>query len=270
MKFLHDFMNMKSNGEKMTMLTAYDYPSAKQAEQAGIETILVGDSLGMTVLGYESTVQVTMQDMKHHAKAVRRGARDTFMVVDMPFGTVGIDDKTDMENAVELYQETNANALKIEGAHTAPLIKRCTQSGIPVVAHLGLTPQSFGITGYKLQAASKEAAEELISDAKLMEQSGAVMLVLEAIPSDLAATITKTLSIPVIGIGAGADTDGQVLVYHDVLNYGVDRKPKFVKRYGDFTTGVDALTTYHEEVKAGLFPSPEFTYKKQIMDEVDA
>lgn len=133
----------------MTMLTAYDYPSAKQAEQAGIETILVGDSLGMTVLGYESTVQVTMQDMKHHAKAVRRGARDTFMVVDMPFGTVGIDDKTDMENAVELYQETNANALKIEGAHTAPLIKRCTQSGIPVVAHLGLTPQSFGITGYK-------------------------------------------------------------------------------------------------------------------------
>lgn len=246
------------------MLTAYDYPSAKQAEQAGIETILVGDSLGMTVLGYESTVQVTMQDMKHHAKAVRRGARDTFMVVDMPFGTVGIDDKTDMENAVELYQETNANALKIEGAHTAPLIKRCTQSGIPVVAHLGLTPQSFGITGYKLRAASKEAAEELISDAKLMEQSGAVMLVLEAIPSDLAATITKTLSIPVIGIGAGADTDGQVLVYHDVLNYGVDRKPKFVKRYGDFTTGVDALTTYHEEVKAGLFPSLNLRIRNKL------
>lgn len=270
MKFLHDFMNMKNNGEKLTMLTAYDYPSAKQAEQAGIETVLVGDSLGMTVLGYESTVQVTMQDMKHHAKAVRRGAKDTFMIVDMPFGTVGINDKTDMENAVELYQETNANALKIEGAHTAALIKRCTQSGIPIVAHLGLTPQSFGITGYKLQAASKEAAETLMEDAKLMEQSGAVMLVLEAIPSDLAAVITKTLSIPVIGIGAGADTDGQVLVYHDVLNYGVDRKPKFVKRYGDFTTGVDALKAYHEEVKAGIFPSPEFTYKKQIMDEVDA
>ncbi|MFD1064718.1 3-methyl-2-oxobutanoate hydroxymethyltransferase [Oceanobacillus locisalsi] len=262
-------MNMKRNGEKMTMLTAYDYPSAKQAEQAGIESILVGDSLGMTVLGYESTVQVTLQDMKHHAKAVRRGAADTFMVVDMPFGTVGIDDKTDMENAVALYQETNANALKMEGAHAASLIKRCTQSGIPIVAHLGLTPQSFGVTGYKLQAASKEAAETLIEDAKLIEQSGAVMLVLEAIPSDLAATITKQLSIPVIGIGAGADTDGQVLVYHDVLNYGVDRKPKFVKRYGDFTTGVDALTTYREEVKTGIFPSPEFTYKKQIMDEVD-
>ncbi|WP_373290656.1 3-methyl-2-oxobutanoate hydroxymethyltransferase [Oceanobacillus neutriphilus] len=270
MKLLKDFMEMKNNGEKITMLTAYDYPSGKQAEQAGLDIILVGDSLGMTVLGYDSTVQVTLDDMKHHGKAVRRGANDTFMVVDMPFGAAGVDEKIDMQHAVELYRETKANALKIEGAHTAPLIKKCTQNGIPVVAHLGLTPQSFGITGYKLQAASKEEAETLIEEAKLVEQSGAVMLVLEAIPSDLAATISRNLSIPVIGIGAGADTDGQVLVYHDVLNYGVDRKPKFVKRYGDFTTGVDALKAYHEEVKAGVFPSPEFTYKKQIMDEVDA
>ncbi|GIO22134.1 3-methyl-2-oxobutanoate hydroxymethyltransferase [Oceanobacillus sp. J11TS1] len=269
MKLLKDFMDMKNHGEKITMLTAYDYPSAKQAEQAGIDIILVGDSLGMTVLGYESTVDVTLEDMKHHARAARRGAKDTYIVVDMPFGTVGIDDTTDIQYAMELYRDTNANALKIEGAHIAPLIKKCTQNGIPIVAHLGLTPQSFGITGYKLQATSKEAAEALIEDAKRIEQSGAVMLVLEAIPSDLAAVITKVLSIPVIGIGAGAETDGQVLVYHDVLHYGVDHKPKFVKRYGDFSTGVDALKTYHEEVKAGIFPSPEFTYKKQIMDEVN-
>ncbi len=260
---------MKKNGEKISMLTAYDYPSAKQAEQAGIEIILVGDSLGMTVLGYDSTVGVTIDDMKHHACAARRGAKDTFIVVDMPFGTVGVDDKTDMQHAIELYRDTRANALKIEGAHITPLVRKCTQIGIPVVAHLGLTPQSFGITGYKLQATSKEAAEKLIKDAKLMEQSGAVMLVLEAIPSDLAAAITKSLSIPVIGIGAGSETDGQVLVYHDVLNYGVDQKPKFVKCYGDFSGGVDALKTYHEEVKTGVFPSLEFTYKKQIMDEID-
>lgn len=269
MKLLKDFMDMKNHGEKITMLTAYDYPSAKQVEEAGIDMILVGDSLGMTVLGYESTVEVTLDDMKHHACAARRGAKDTFIAVDMPFGTVGIDDKADMQYAVELYRESCANALKVEGAHLASFIKRCTKNGIPVISHLGLTPQSVGITGYKLQAASKEAAEELMRSAKLMEESGAIMLVLEAIPSDLAAAITNALSIPVIGIGAGSATDGQVLVYHDVLNYGVDRKPKFVKRYGDFTSGVDALKAYHEEVKAGAFPSPDFTYKKQIMDEVN-
>lgn len=269
MKALKDFMRMKHEGEKISMLTAYDYPSAKQAEAAEIDMILVGDSLGMTVLGYESTVDVTLDDMKHHARAVRRGAKDTFVVVDMPFGTIGIDASTDTAFAIELYRDTHANAIKIEGAHAAPVIKKCHDIGIPVVAHLGLTPQSYGITGYQLQATSKEAAKQLIEDAKLIEKSGAIMLVLEAIPSDLAHVITESLTIPVIGIGAGVGTDGQVLVYHDVLNYGVEHKPKFVKRYGDFSIGVESIKNFHDEVKRQAFPSEEYTYKKQIMNEVD-
>ncbi|MEB6209505.1 3-methyl-2-oxobutanoate hydroxymethyltransferase [Staphylococcus pasteuri] len=269
MKTLTQLIEMKQIGNKISMVTAYDFPSAKQAQEANIDMILVGDSLGMTVLGYESTVQVTIDDMIHHAKAVRRGAPDTFVVVDMPIGTVGISDELDLQHALDLYQQTNANAIKAEGAHLATFIKKATRMGIPFVAHLGLTPQSVGVTGYKLQGSTKEAALQLIEDARLMEESGAVALVLEAIPSDLAQVISGKLTIPVIGIGAGKDTDGQVLVYHDMLNYGVERHAKFVKQYSDFSIGINGLKQYNEEVKSGAFPSETHTYKKKIMSEVN-
>lgn len=267
MKTIKQFITMKEEREKISMLTAYDYPSAKQAQEAGIDIILVGDSLGMTVLGYESTVQVTMSDMIHHAKAVKRGAPDTFTVVDVPFGAVGISSSKDLEYAVKLYQETEANAIKMEGSYLTEHIRNCTNIGIPVVSHLGLTPQTVGITGYKMQASTKEAAQQLINDAITVEEAGAVMVVLEAVPSDLAEEIAHKLTIPVIGIGAGKGTDGQVLVYHDVVNYGVDHQPKFVKRFGDFSSGVDALAQYNKEVKANAFPDEAHTYKKQVLGE---
>ena len=256
---------MKEQTEKISMITAYDYPSAKQAESAQIDTILVGDSLGMVVLGYDSTVEVTMDDMIHHAKAVRRGAPNTFVVVDVPFGAIGIDDATDIKNAIDLYKETKGNAIKIEGMHTN-LIERCTQIGVPVVSHLGLTPQSVGITGYKLQASSKEDAEQLIKHAQSRSGRSSYACI-RSNTSDLAEVISEKLTIPVIGIGAGKGTDGQVLVYHDLLNYGSEHVAKFVKQYGNFSTGVDALNNYHKEVKSGAFPSEEFTYKKKVMGE---
>lgn len=202
--------------------------------------------------------------MLHHSRAVRRGAPNTFVVVDMPFGSVGIDMTTDLNNAVRLYQQSGGNALKVEGGHLTPFIQQATHMGIPIVAHLGLTPQSVGILGYKMQGASKAAATKLIEDAKAVEKAGAVALVLEAIPSDLAKVVSEQLSIPVIGIGAGKDTDGQVLVYHDMLSYGVDRYAKFVKQYGDFSVGIEALKTYHQEVKSGMFPSEAYMYQNKL------
>lgn len=269
MKLLKDLHQMKRDQVKLTMMTAYDYPSAKQVEAAGIDMILVGDSLGMTVLGYDSTIYVTIEDMIHHTKAVRRGAPETFTIIDMPFGTAGVSDEVDVNQAIRLFQESGAHAVKAEGGHLTSFISRCTQMGIPIVAHLGLTPQSAAITGYSVQARTKNEAEQLIADAQAAAAAGAVMLVLEAVPSDLAAHITELLAIPVIGIGAGQKTDGQVLVYHDVLNYATDRKPKFVKQYGDFSTGVEALSRYHHEVKNGEFPTEDYTYKAKIMNEVN-
>lgn len=269
MRTTQELLKMKQQNEKITMMTAYDYPSAKQVEAAGIDTILVGDSLGMTVLGYESTVQVTLDDMIHHAKAARRGAPNTFIVADMPIGSVGISDQQDLNYALRLYQESGANAIKVEGAHLASFIQKCKQIGIPVVSHLGLTPQSVGIMGYSVQAKTKEAAEQLIEDCLTMEAAGAIMIVLEVIPSDLAEAISKKVSIPVIGIGAGNKTDGQVLVYHDVLQYGQEHRAKFVKVYGDFSVGVEALRTFNEEVKSGAFPTEAHTYKAKVMGELN-
>ena len=268
MKTLNHLKKMKEEQTKISMVTAYDFPSAKQVEQAEIDMILVGDSLGMTVLGYDSTVQVTVNDMIHHGKAVRRGAPNTFIVIDMPIGTVGVGDEEDLKNALKIYKDTNANAVKAEGAHLVSFIQKATRMGIPVVSHLGLTPQSVGVMGYKLQGDTKEAAIQLIEDAKAIEKAGAILLVLEAIPSDLAKVISEQLAIPVIGIGAGKDTDGQVLVYHDMLNYGVNRQAKFVKQFADFSIGIDGLKQYDQEVKQGHFPSESFTYKKKIMNEV--
>ncbi|PAV29475.1 3-methyl-2-oxobutanoate hydroxymethyltransferase [Virgibacillus profundi] len=259
-----DFQKMKQNNEKTTMITAYDYPQAKGAEEAGIDMILVGDSLGMVTLGYTSTVQVTVGDMIHHGKAVRRGAPNTFTVVDMPFMSYHVSVEDSLMNAREIFQQTDAQALKVEGAsdEILVLIKRLTEAGIPVIAHLGLTPQSVNVLGgYKVQGKDKKTAEKLLSDAKKVAESGAISLVLECVPKELAEIITKEIDIPTIGIGAGIDCDGQVLVYHDILKYGVDRLPKFVQAYGDFNKeGKAAIESYISDVKKGSFPTEKHSF----------
>ncbi len=252
-----DFLQMKNNGEKIAMLTAYDYPSAMLAEQAGVDIILVGDSLGMVVLGYDSTVNVTPDHMIHHGKAVRRGAKDTFVVVDLPFGSFqGSDDRT-LNEAVRIFQETGANALKVEGAgEVNDVIRLLTRTGIPVVGHLGLLPQLANVEGgYRVQAKTAEAAAQLIEDARACEEAGAFMLVLECIPYQLAKQVSASLSIPVIGIGAGAETDGQVLVFHDTVQYGSHHIPKFVEKFADAGSVIhEGLTGYIQSVKNGSFP----------------
>lgn len=258
-----DFFAMKENGEKITMITAYDYPSAKNVEQAEADMILVGDSLGMVVLGYDSTVPVTMDDMIHHTKAVKRGAPDTFVVTDMPFMTYhGSVDET-IQNARKIIQESGAHAVKLEGAgEVVNKIARLTEAGAPVVAHLGLTPQSVGLTGsYKVRAKSAQEAQELMDNALAVEAAGAIVLVLEAIPRQLAEKVSKALSIPTIGIGAGVETDGQVLVYHDIIGYGISRRAKFVKAYADIDERIEpALASYVKEVKAATFPEVKHSF----------
>lgn len=258
-----DFFAMKENGEKITVITAYDYPSAKNVEQAEADMILVGDSLGMVVLGYDSTVPVTMDDMIHHTKAVKRGAPDTFVVTDMPFMTYhGSVDET-IQNARKIIQESGAHAVKLEGAgEVVNKIARLTEAGAPVVAHLGLTPQSVGLTGsYKVRAKSAQEAQELMDNALAVEAAGAIALVLEAIPRQLAEKVSKALSIPTIGIGAGVETDGQVLVYHDIIGYGISRRAKFVKAYADIDERIEpALASYVKEVKAATFPEVKHSF----------
>ncbi|EAF5658237.1 3-methyl-2-oxobutanoate hydroxymethyltransferase [Listeria innocua] len=258
-----DFFAMKENGEKITMITAYDYPSAKNVEQAEADMILVGDSLGMVVLGYDSTVPVTMNDMIHHTKAVKRGAPNTFVVTDMPFMTYhGSVDET-IQNARKIIQESGAHAVKLEGAgEVVNKIARLTEAGAPVVAHLGLTPQSVGLTGsYKVRAKSVQEAQELIDNALAVEAAGAIALVLEAIPRQLAEKVTKALTIPTIGIGAGIETDGQVLVYHDIIGYGIDRRAKFVKAYADIDETIEsALKNYVSDVKELAFPEVKHSF----------
>ena len=222
MKTTSSFVEMKKNNEKIAMITAYDYPTAKFAENAGMDMILVGDSLGMVVLGYDSTVLVTLDDMIHHGKAARRGAPNTFLVVDMPFATYhGSLDQT-LSNAVKIMQQTSAQAVKVEGAdEVIPVIQRLTSAGIPVVAHLGLLPQSAGVLGgYKVQGKTAAAAEKLIEDAKKCEQAGACAVVLECIPHQLTEKVSAALTVPTIGIGAGVTADGQVLVFHDMSASG--------------------------------------------------
>ncbi|MGM8365366.1 3-methyl-2-oxobutanoate hydroxymethyltransferase [Virgibacillus sp. W0181] len=259
-----DLTKMKASKEKITMVTAYDYPSAKQAEMAGVDTILVGDSVGMVVLGYSTTVQVTLEDMIHHTKAVKRGASNTFTVVDMPFMSYHISMQQSLENATKLFQETGAQAIKLEGASEdiLTLTKRLSDGGIPVFAHLGLTPQTVNVLGgYKVQGKDKNSAEKLLNEAIQLEKSGAIGLVLECVPKELAKIVTESIGIPTIGIGAGNDCDGQVLVYHDILQYGVDRLPKFVKPYADINKiNVEALQSYITEVKDVSFPTSDHTF----------
>lgn len=261
---VNSFYKMKADQEKITMITAYDYPAAKQSEEAGIDMILVGDSLGMVVLGYASTTQVTMEDMVHHARAVRRGAQDTFMVVDMPFMSYHASKESAVQNAVALFQQSDAQAVKVEGAseETLALINTITNGGIPVVGHLGLTPQTVNVMGgYKVQGKDEVTSKKLLEDAKQLTDAGICMLVLECVPKELAALITESIAVPTIGIGAGGSCDGQVLVYHDLLQYGDHRLPKFVKSYASFgKTGVEAIQAYVTDVREKSFPEEQHMY----------
>lgn len=268
MKLSGDFLKMKQKGEKIVMLTAYDYPSAKLAEQSGVDMILVGDSLGMVVLGYDSTIPVTIEDMIHHTKAVKRGAPDTFVVTDMPFMSYHLSMDETLKNAARIMQEGHADAVKVEGADdVVEKISAMTKAGIPVVAHLGLTPQSVGVLGgYKVQGKNAEAAQKLMEDAKKCEEAGAMAIVFECVPYQVGELVTQNLTIPTIGIGAGAETDGQVLVFHDLITYGVERVAKFVKVYGNANELIgNSITSYVNEVKTSDFPSREhsFTMKEE-------
>lgn len=268
MKTTVDFLKMKKAGEKIAMITAYDYPSAKLAEQSEVDLILVGDSLGNVVLGYDSTVPVTLDDMIHHTKAVKRGAPNTFIVTDMPFMTYHLSIDETLKNGAKLVQEGGAHAVKVEGSGAVlKKIEALVQAGIPVMAHLGLLPQSVGVLGgYKVQGKKKEEALQLMEDAIMCEQMGAFALVLECIPYQLTKEIAKKLTIPVIGIGAGPDADGQVLVYHDLIGYGVERLPKFVKPFANVQEEIrQGISRYVKEVKEQTFPETKhsFTMKEE-------
>ena len=261
--------NAKDNGEKITMLTAYDYSMAKLIDEAGINMILVGDSLGMVMLGYEDTLSVTMEDMIHHTRAVARGAKDAFVVADMPFMSYQTSVYDAVYNVGRLMKEGRAQAVKLEGGReVAEQIQAITKASIPVVGHLGLTPQSLNaFGGFKVQGKSEEAARKLLEDAKIIEEAGAVAIVLECGPAKLAELISKQVKVPIIGIGAGAGCDGQVLVYQDMLAMFGDFKPKFVKQFapiGDLMK--EAFAKYIEEVKTGAFPAQEHTFA--ISDEM--
>ncbi len=259
----------KEQGEKLTMLTAYDYSMAKLIDEAEINLILVGDSLGMVMLGYEDTLSVTMEDMIHHTKAVARGAKNALVIADMPFLSYQTSVYDAVCNAGRLMKEGRAQAVKLEGGQEfAEHIQAITRASIPVVAHLGLTPQSLNaFGGFKVQGKTEEAARKLLQDAKAVEQAGAVAVVLECVPAKLAELVTKQLHIPTIGIGAGAGCDGQVLVYQDMLAMFGDFKPKFVKQFGEIGTMMkESFRKYAQEVKSGEFPALEHTFK--IDDDV--
>ena len=259
----------KKDGDKITMLTAYDYSTAKLMDEAGIDMILVGDSLGMVMLGYEDTLSVTMEDMLHHTRAVCRGTKNAMVVGDMPFMSYQASVYDAVVNAGRFIKETGCNAVKLEGgAAVCPQIKAITEAGIPVMAHLGLTPQSvnaFG--GFKVQGKSEEAARKLVDDAKAIQEAGAFAVVLECIPSKLAKLISETIQIPTIGIGAGAGCDGQVLVYQDMLALFSDFKPKFVKHFADVGSAMkEGFEGSIREVKEGTFPAEEHSFK--IADDI--
>ena len=258
------FKKAKENKEKLTMLTAYDYSTARLFDEAGINSILVGDSLGNVILGYEDTLSVTMEDMIHHSAAVARGAKNALVVCDMPFMSYQASVYDAVTNAGRLMKEGRANAVKLEGGEeVCPQIKAITECGIPVVAHLGLTPQSINaFGGYKVQGRDLEAAKKLIDDAVAVEKAGAFALVLECVPTEIATKITEKLTIPTIGIGAGNGCDGQVLVYQDMLGLFSDYTPKFVKQYANVGTIIkDAVTDYINEVNSGAFPDETRSYK---------
>lgn len=263
------FKNAKKNGEHLTMLTAYDYSTAKLMDETGINGILVGDSLGNVILGYEDTISVTMEDMIHHGAAVARGTKNALVVIDMPFMSYQTSVYDALVNAGRLMKEGRAGAVKLEGGkNICPQIEAITKAGIPVMGHLGLTPQAINaFGGFKVQGKTQEAAEQLLEDALAVEKAGAFALVLECVPRKLADIITEKLTIPTIGIGAGNGCDGQILVYQDLLGMFSDFTPKFVKKYANVGEIMkDVFSAYIEDVKQGAFPEKKHEY--DIADEV--
>jgi 3-methyl-2-oxobutanoate hydroxymethyltransferase len=264
-----DLLGKKRQGRKITMLTAYDAAMAFFIDQAGIDTILVGDSLGMVVLGYDSTVPVTMEDMIHHCQAVRRGVRYAFLIGDMPFMSYNISREEAIRNAGRFMKEAGCDAVKLEGGlEMAETVKAIVDAGIPVVAHIGLTPQTASkLGGFRVQGKDVASAQRLLDAALALEESGACAVVMECIPDKLAGLITRSLSIPSIGIGAGRDCDGQVLVTNDLLGLYERFLPKFVKQYIQLHPLIrEALGAYKEEVEAGRFPGPEHAFKMEARD----
>jgi 3-methyl-2-oxobutanoate hydroxymethyltransferase len=264
---------MKQKGEKIAMLTAYDYSTAKIVDEAGLPLILVGDSLGVVMLGYESTIPVTMEDMLHHTKAVVRGAKKSLVVADMPFMTYQISTEDAMRNAARFIQEAGAQAVKLEGGVTVEeRIKRIVESGIPVMGHIGLTPQSINqLGGHRIQGKTPETAKRLLEDALAVERAGAFAVVLETVPAPLATLISRKLSIPTIGIGAGAGCDGQVQVINDMLGSFTDFVPKHAKQYVKLADIImKAVSEYQIEVKAGAFPTEKnsFTMDEEILKDL--
>ena len=258
-----DLKGKKEKGEPITMLTAYDYPTGLLVDQAGIDIILVGDSLAMVVLGYENTVAVTMDEMLHHCKAVARGAKNPMLVGDMPFMSYQVDVKEAIRNAGRFLKEGGMDVVKLEGGRDMALtVKAIVDAGIPVMGHIGLTPQTISkLGGYRVQGKDIAAAKALIDDGLALEDAGAFSLILEAIPGPVAKLITERVSIPTIGIGAGPDCDGQVLVTHDLIGLFDRFVPKFVKKYANtFASITEALETYRDEVIDGTFPGPEHGY----------
>lgn len=259
----HTFRLKKRRGESITMLTAYDYPTALAVDQAGIDSILVGDSLGMVVLGYENTLPVTMADMLHHCKAVSRGASAALLIGDMPFMSYQADVNGAVRNAGRFLQEAGMDAVKLEGGRERlPAIKAIIGAGIPVLGHLGLTPQSVHqMGGFRAQGKTAAAAKKLIEDALMLQEAGCFGIVLESVPARLAEYVSAQLEIPTIGIGAGAGCDGQVLVTHDLLGLFDRFTPKFVKKYADLHTAIaQAITAYKDDVESKIFPAEEHTF----------
>jgi len=264
---INQIKEMKGKGEKISMLTAYDYSTARIVDEASIPLILVGDSLGMVVLGYESTIPVTMEEMLHHTKAVVRGTKQAMIIGDMPFMTYHVSADDALKNAARFIQEAGAQAVKLEGGVTvAEKVRRVVECGMPVIGHIGLTPQSihqFG--GFKIQGKTPEAAVRMLEDARALEEAGAFSIVLETVPAPLAALITQKISIPTIGIGAGINCDGQVQVINDILGSFADFVPKHAKQYAKLTDTISqAVTEYHNEVRAGSFPTDKQSF---AMDE---
>jgi 3-methyl-2-oxobutanoate hydroxymethyltransferase len=255
-------LDRKQAHEPITALTAYDYPTARLVDQAGMDVILVGDSLGMAVLGYESTLPVTMEEMLHHTRAVRRGVRRALLVADMPFGSYHESTEQAIGNATRFIKEADAEAVKIEGGRNrAGLIAAITQAEIAVVGHIGLTPQSVHRLGYRVQGKTAAAIDGLIADARALEEAGAIAIVLECVPREVSGQITAAIAIPTIGIGAGPECDGQILVFHDLVNLTGARPAKFVRRYADASAlFAEAVQHYASDVRGGAFPADAESY----------
>lgn len=270
---IEDLKRKKRDGEKIAMVTAYDYPSARLVDEAGADIILVGDTLGMVVLGYDTTIPVTMDDMIHHTKAVVRGSQRALVVGDMPFMSYQVSPEEALRNAGRFLQEAGCQAVKLEGGvHMAPTVKRLVEVGIPVMGHIGLTPQSVHqLSGFKVQGKTPAAAVKLLNDAHALEEAGAFAIVLETIPAPLAKLITERVSVPTIGIGAGPDTDGQVQVFHDLLGLFTAFTPKHARRYAEIGDAIRrAVADYVADVRNRRFPTAEqsFQMKPEALAEL--